>query len=344
MSDIVITLEGGESFSVHGSAWPWGGWAGGGTFEDPAPDEPTAERIELLSTSGAPTVIAHGDVIEEDAAIAEVDFTHVPLDPELFADAPDPQEWVPTSGAPRHAERRRLSTGASAVNRREPPETEDELLRRARGLAGRTLAAISEPLDAPVPPDQRRAKGWVGQLIEAALGAPGGSEAGPDFPALGVELKTLPIDRRGRPRESTWVCYAPLDGSLATEWEVSWVACKLARVLWVPVEADPGVPLASRRVGTPLLWTPDAEEERALRADWEELTELLRQGRHEELTAHRGRWLQVRPKAASGRSAVWTVGAEGEWALANPRGFYLRARFTEALLRRHWVLPGGGSG
>ena len=98
VTDVTITLDNGESFPIHGEVWAWGGWADGGSFEDPAPNEPTAERVELLSTSGAPTVVAHDQVIETDEEIAEVDFTHVPLDPELFADAPDPKEWVPTSG------------------------------------------------------------------------------------------------------------------------------------------------------------------------------------------------------------------------------------------------------
>jgi len=33
---------------------------------------------------------------------------------------------------------------------------------------------------------------------------------------------------------------------------------------------------------------------------------------------------------------TWTVDDEGEWARDNPRGFYLRPRFTRALLARHF--------
>ena len=91
-------LEDGRSFPIEGAVWPWGGWADDAGFVDPAPDEPEAERIQRMSTSGAPTIIDHDQVLEEDAAIASVDVTHVELDPDLFSDAPEPTEWTPAAG------------------------------------------------------------------------------------------------------------------------------------------------------------------------------------------------------------------------------------------------------
>ena len=70
-----------------------------------------------------------------------------------------------------------------------PPRTDDELLDRASQLAGHPLAAIAQALGDEVPESQRRAKGWVGQIVERALGATGSNIAGPDFQDLGVELK-----------------------------------------------------------------------------------------------------------------------------------------------------------
>lgn len=54
---------------------------------------------------------------------------------------------------------------------------------------------------------------------------------------------------------------------------------KLQRVLWIPVEGERTIPLATRRVGAPLLWSPDEDEERQLRMDWEELMDLIGSGR-----------------------------------------------------------------
>jgi DNA mismatch repair protein MutH len=221
----------------------------------------------------------------------------------------------------------------------QPPRSEAELVARAEALAGRTLGELAAGLGRPVPEDQRRAKGWVGQLVEDLLGATAGSRAEPDFPHLGVELKTLPVDARGRPRESTFVCViAPLRiGELA--FAESLVQRKLSCVLWVPVEAEPAVPLAGRRLGAPLLWRPSPEELAALRQDWELLSGRIGSGGIDDVTAHLGEVLQVRPKAAHARARRSALDEEGTPYAALPRGFYLRATFTAAILARAFRLP-----
>lgn len=221
----------------------------------------------------------------------------------------------------------------------EPPDSVDALMKRVRLLAGRSLAQVADARGLSVPEDQRRAKGWVGQLLELALGATAGSRAEPDFPELGVELKSLPVDGRGRPRESTYVAVAPIDGSMATTWEESWVCRKLSRVLWVPVVGDADVALAERRVGSALLWEPTAADTHRLQTDWEELAELIHLGESGEITAHQGEILQIRPKAAHSRETTWVLDAEAQWVEQNPRGWYLRKTFTAELMARHFALP-----
>ncbi len=217
-----------------------------------------------------------------------------------------------------------------------PPTDIAELMRRTRSLAGRTIGQIAESLGQEVPADLRGHKGWLGELIEAALGATGGSRPQVDFPRLGIELKTLPIDDTGRPRESTWVCAAPLDGFVGERWETSRVRAKLAHVLWLPVQSTPTVPLRDRRIGTPLLWEMDPESEAVLREDWDELSELIRLGQLADIDARKGTWLQLRPKAANARVTRLTLDEVGDWVHANPRGFYLRTAFTKRLLSTHW--------
>lgn len=216
-----------------------------------------------------------------------------------------------------------------------PPDSETVLLARAEALAGHTLGWLAAELSVAVPDDLRRDKGFIGNLVEAALGATAGSRAEPDFPHLGVELKTLPVDRRGRPRESTYVCTAPLDGSLAHTWDDSWVRHKLARVLWVPIVGSPDVSVGDRIMGAPILWSPTPEEEAVLRADWESLTEAIGLGETWQLRGRKGKALQLRPKAAHAREMKWVLDDEGEWAQVNPRGFYLRPSFTRGVLERY---------
>jgi DNA mismatch repair protein MutH len=108
-------------------------------------------------------------------------------------------------------------------------------------------------------------------------------------------------------------------------------------VLWVPVEAQPELPLASRRVGSALLWSPSVAQEAQLRRDWEELTDRICLEGMEQVSARIGEVLQIRPKAAHARIRRGAVGRDGAVIRTNPRGFYLRTSFTAAILREHYA-------
>lgn len=211
-------------------------------------------------------------------------------------------------------------------------------MQQASRLAGYSLGELAALAGLPIPADLRRDKGWIGILLELWLGASAGSKPEQDFAAIGVELKTIPIDRNGRPLETTFVCVAPLTGNTGVVWETSHVRHKLRRVLWVPVEGERAIPLAERRIGTPLLWSPSPHEEEQLKRDWEELMDLIVLGQVERITARHGEVLQLRPKAANSRALTEAVGAHGEPILTLPRGFYLKKPFTAALLARHFLL------
>ncbi len=219
-----------------------------------------------------------------------------------------------------------------------PPENETILLERAQRLAGYTLGELALRAGLPIPPDLRRDKGWVGMLLERYLGASAGSKPEQDFAEIGVELKTIPIDALGRPLETTFVCVAPLTGNSGVTWETSHVRHKLTRVLWVPVEGERTIPLAIRRVGAPLLWSPSQQEETLLRCDWEELMDMIVLGQVERITARHGEVLQIRPKAANSKALTEGIGENGQPIMTLPRGFYLKKTFTAPLLARHFLL------
>ena len=217
-----------------------------------------------------------------------------------------------------------------------PPKSEAELLATAEYIAGLTLAELAECMKLSVPASLQNAKGWVGQLLEQCLGATAASLPEPDFQYIGVELKSLPINRQGHPQESTYVCSVPLLDHTGLQWETSWVRRKLQRVLWVPVEADSSLSIAERRIGTALLWSPSPEQEAVLKQDWEELMDLIVTGKLAEISAHHGTWLQIRPKAANARALCTTFDDQGAPTETLPRGFYLRPGFTRSLLKQHY--------
>ncbi len=211
-----------------------------------------------------------------------------------------------------------------------------QLISNAAALAGFTLGEIAAQLDVKLPADLTRDKGTVGQLLELALGASSGSKAEPDFPHLGVELKTLPIDAHGKPLESTYVCVAPLTDVSGQRWETSWVCRKLQSVLWVPIWAERRLPLAERVIGQAFLWQPDAEQQALLQQDWEELMELIVLGGIDQIRGAHGKALQLRPKAANSKALTNAVGSLGQPIQTLPRGFYLKTSFTSAILRQHF--------
>lgn len=217
------------------------------------------------------------------------------------------------------------------------PGSEIELMARVRAIAGLSLAELTAQSGLSAATDLSREKGWMGQMLEQVLGASSGSLAQPDFPDLGIELKTIPVDRSGQPLESTWVASAYLLPEQQKNWLQSHVRAKLQRVLWLPVLAERGLPASERLLGLGLLWSPDAEQEILLRADYEEICDAIAMGGLEQLSARHGNYLQLRPKAANRRELTAALGPDGESVQTLPRGFYLRRSFTRRLLAANYA-------
>ncbi len=213
------------------------------------------------------------------------------------------------------------------------PQTLEQLLSQAQSIAGLTFGELADELHIPVPPDLKRDKGWVGRLLERALGATAGSKAEQDFSHLGVELKTLPINAEGYPLETTFVSLAPLVQNSGVKWENSHVRHKLSKVLWIPIEGSRDIPLRERHIGAPILWKPTTEQERQLKQDWEELMDLIVLGKLDQITARIGEVMQLRPKGANSRAVTKGIGKNGEIIETLPLGFYLRKEFTAGILK-----------
>lgn len=214
-----------------------------------------------------------------------------------------------------------------------PPISEAELAMRAKGLCGHSVGALAKRLGLEVPDEGRRAKGFVGQLVERALGADPKAGDSPDFPDLGVELKTIPLKANGKPSETTFCCSITMHQCERATWQGSRLQRRLQHVLFMPVQGTWAGPINARTFGKPILWRPQEKTQLALRQDWEELMGAIAVG--EVPSPRQGKLLQVRPKAAHSR--VRTVAPSDDGAqMALPLGFYLRQDFTWGILAGYY--------
>jgi DNA mismatch repair protein MutH len=215
-------------------------------------------------------------------------------------------------------------------------ESPQALLQHAHSFAGFTLGELAEQYKEQLPERLLHKKGWIGQFLELILGATSGSLAQPDFPELGVELKTLPIDEKGSPLESTYVSVVPLKDINGLCWENSVVRHKLLHVLWVPIVASKHIPIEDRQIAMPFLWQPTKQEEKILKQDFEDVLDKVSIGEIEQIDARFGEILQVRPKAANSKALTDAIGPDGRTIKTLPRGFYLRPAFTKHCLQQQF--------
>lgn len=214
-----------------------------------------------------------------------------------------------------------------------PPKTEAELIARCSSISGLSFAQLSLGLGLSIPENPNQRKGWIGQAIELALGSDAKNKALPDFQTLEIELKTLPMNKLGRPAESTFITSIPLLTIHQQHWKTSQCYAKLKRILWIPIEGDVKIPYSQRRIGHGFLWSPDESQETILASDWHYLVLQISTGYLETLDAKSGEYLQMRPKAANGKSLCYGFDQNGNKIKTLPRGFYLRSSFTAQILK-----------
>ncbi len=218
------------------------------------------------------------------------------------------------------------------MNKVSPPKSLEGLRARVEDLQGLSIAELYREVSVSEAIWQK--KGTFGLAIELFLGADAKNEAKPDFTNLGIELKSLPVDLSGEPKESTFVASINLQTIAKEDWLTSVVYKKLSHVLWLPYEASSTIPFLQRRVGKGFFWQPNEQEEALLKKDWQELTDLLVLGRIKEISARLGKILQIRPKAANGKSLCNGFDESGALIKTLPRGFYLRRHFTTGIMKR----------
>ena len=120
------------------------------------------------------------------------------------------------------------------------PQSEQELLSPSLRHGWLPLAQLAATAGIPVPRDLRRDKGLDRAVDRVAAGASAGSRPEQDFPDLGIELKTIPVDPQGQTAGNHLRLRGPSSGSPSAGRNRT--CNKLSRVLWIPGGRQPRHP------------------------------------------------------------------------------------------------------
>lgn len=181
-------------------------------------------------------------------------------------------------------------------------------------------------------------KTGVGNLVEWFLGKPPNNSDEPDIPELGIEVKTIPLELRGKgvkslgPKEPTSLTMIDFARVAEQDWNEAYVRKKLQRILWVPYVHN----YDDKREHTfcePFLWTPPEGDVPQLKEDYGVVRAVIREGRPHELSEQLSVVLAARRKGQKGSTTTYSG------VRAPTRAWALKSAYTGALLNRQQGLP-----
>lgn len=190
-----------------------------------------------------------------------------------------------------------------------------EIERHARRLVDRTFGEV---VDVRARESQGTyTKGAVGRYVETYFGLEASSAAGPDFAEAGVELKTVPLQRRGRSlsaKERTFITAIDYRSIVGQPFEGSPLDLKTRRTLYVFYGWEPEVPISGFRVLGVLLHERDDLDDLMIREAHAHVVDMVRRGRAHEIS----------------EGDTWGVGA----ATKDAGGRWLEQPFAQEPVRR----------
>jgi DNA mismatch repair protein MutH len=226
---------------------------------------------------------------------------------------------------------RAMSGSATVSPTRLPKDPEGEFeavtLARLESIEGQTIAAVAASLGRQV----GRGKSAAADVIRALVGQKAKGRIG-DFDRFGVELKTLPIDRRGRPVERTSFP-AFVHEELAFEtWEASDLLGRLNRILFVPLYRDKGQEQATAVVRPAFFWSPTETELVGISEEWSRICDLILAHKSRDLPKEsQTRFIHVR---THGRNSRDQEPAPGGFDVTR-KSFWLNLDYVETIIREH---------
>lgn len=219
---------------------------------------------------------------------------------------------------------------------------EPEVLQHARTLIGCTAGEVAAAIGQMAYLDEPKAQGktGVGGLVEWYFGKPPNNSPEPDIPELAIEIKTIPLEQRGRtsrqlgPKEPTSLTMMDYARVAEEGWQQAYVRKKLHRILWIPYIHD----FDDKRKHTfqqPFLWSPAAHDLPYFEQDYEVVRQTILAGKAHQLSETLSVVLAARRKG---------IGADKRKQpkspiLAPSRAWALKSAYTSTVLDHQAGLP-----
>lgn len=214
--------------------------------------------------------------------------------------------------------------------------SERTLLMFAQGLCGYSVKEVSEALSEPIPKYLKKNKGFIGILLEKILGSnTTNNKSCVDFPSLGIELKSIPINELGYPLEDTCICTVPLTQNTGLMWENSYLYQKIKKILWIAVQGSKKILLQDRLFKKAFIWSPSKYETKIVKSDWEILMDKIVLGEFKKISSTDSNVLYIKNKHRNKFSRIKFTDELGNLQLIKPKAFYFKKRFTKILLKKY---------
>lgn len=171
---------------------------------------------------------------------------------------------------------------------------EKSIFEYAKQLEGHDFQWV---LDLGIAPDDKRTdyssknyKGAMGNLLEERyFGYPKNSDERPDFPKVGMELKSTPLDfkkkkRVWQPGERLVITMIPFDKELEDEYEDSHLASKLDKVLLIFYKRKKREDSYTQQISRVLMLDIPERDMDVIKEDYRKIASIVQAGKAEELS------------------------------------------------------------
>ncbi|QJC32252.1 hypothetical protein GJT89_02045 [Enterobacteriaceae endosymbiont of Donacia versicolorea] len=210
---------------------------------------------------------------------------------------------------------------------------EKMLLLRAQLIKGFNIIDIARWLNYKIPKNINKDKGIMGKLIEFYLiGKHQNNKSNQDLPYLGIEIKTITINKKNKVINDNFICSFSLINENNFLFYKSKLYNKISKILWIPIIKNINIPFFMNKIGKAFLWKPSNDDKIKLFNDWNNLTKLLILGQINNINSYNGYILLVKNKSNK-KKLTKAIDKNGKIIFVTPKSFYFKKNFLNFILK-----------